>query len=101
MPVATDGVVSDATSLNEAQVISETQKQSPKRSVKSESSQNASPVPGTWKNMSMMQTADEASALDNSFYQDVEFERRDFNEIDILGSLDRDEKGNVILETDA
>lgn len=50
--------------------------------------------------MSMMQTADEASALDNSFFSDVEFEKRDFNEIDILGTLDRDDKGNIIVPLD-
>ena len=30
----------------------------------------------------------------------MEFDRRDFNEIDILGSLDRDDKGNVIVPVD-
>ena len=50
--------------------------------------------------MSMLQTADEASGLENSFIASVEYERRDFNEIDILGTLDRDDKGNVIVPID-
>ena len=48
----------------------------------------------------MLQTADEASALENSFIQDVEFDKRTFNEIDILGTLDRDEKGNIVVPID-
>lgn len=48
----------------------------------------------------MLQTADEASAFDASFINDNEFEKRDFNEIDILGTLSRDDKGNIILPID-
>jgi hypothetical protein len=32
--------------------------------------------------------------------QDLDYERRDFNEIDILGTLDRDDKGNIIVPVD-
>jgi len=49
-----------------------------------------------------MVTADDASALEGSFLASMnpEFERRDFNEIDILGSLNRDDKGNIIVPVD-
>ena len=46
-------------------------------------------------NMSMLQTADEASGLENSFVLSVEYERRDFNEIDVLGTLDRDDNATA------
>jgi hypothetical protein len=72
---------------------------SAKKSVSSSSSVAASPVPGH-HGLSIMNTADEVSALDNSIVQDLEFDRRDFNEIDILGTLDRDEKGNIIVPID-
>lgn len=72
---------------------------SPKRSAKS--SQVISPGGASGKmNISAMMTADGASALDGSFVMNTEFERRDFNEIDILGTLDRDEKGNIIVPVD-
>ena len=60
-----------------------------------------SPAPGTQR-MSMMNTADDASAFDHSYIQttDQDHERRDFNEIDILGNLTRDEKGNIVVPTD-
>mmetsp|Transcript_11899 Transcript_11899/g.16169 ORF Transcript_11899/g.16169 Transcript_11899/m.16169 type:complete len:109 (+) Transcript_11899:2605-2931(+) len=91
--------------MNEAKLVTGTPKRSsknatPVRSVKSgKSSQVTSPVPNKM-NMSMLQTADEASGLENSFVLSVEYERRDFNEIDILGTLDRDDKGNIIVPTD-
>ena len=50
--------------------------------------------------MSQMMTADEASAMDNSMLQDMEFDGRTFNEIDVLGNLNRDDKGNIIVPTD-
>lgn len=73
---------------------------SPKKSVKSVASSHASPQ--ATMRMSALQTADDASGFDNSFVQPAESdtERREFNEIDILGSLDRDDKGNVIVPTD-
>ena len=77
---------------------------SPKKS--GTSSQAApSPVPsGTGNRLSLMQTADEASALDNSILdpdqQSQSIGIRDFNEIDVLGTLDRDEKGNIIVPVD-
>ena len=49
---------------------------------------------------SMLNTADEASGFNNSMMQDLEFGRRDFNEIDIVGNLDRDDKGNVVVPLD-
>ena len=49
----------------------------------------------------MMQTADEASGFDNSFVSaNALLGRRDFNEIDIVGTLDRDEKGNIVVPND-
>lgn len=38
--------------------------------------------------------------MDASFINENEFEKRDFNEIDILGSLNRDDKGNIIVPID-
>lgn len=72
-----------------------------KKSVRSATSGQGSPAPGTQR-MSMMNTADEASAFDVSYIQgtDQDWERRDFNEIDILGNLFRDEKGNVVVPND-
>jgi len=82
----------------------------PKRSVKSDRSDNvASPANAGERtdkiNISAMMTADadDASALEGSFMatmNPVEFERRDFNEIDILGKLNRDDKGNIIVPVD-
>ena len=46
-----------------------------------------------------MMTADGASALEASMMAG-EFDRREFNEIDILGSLNRDNKGNVLVPID-
>ena len=96
---------SDAPSLNEARpvTVQNSKLASPIKSVKSArsgSSQGTSPVPGAPVNMSMLQTADEASALDTSLVVDVEYEKRDFNEIDILGTLHRDDKGNIIVPVD-
>jgi len=52
-----------------------------------DSSVHASPEPGTHR-LSLMQTADEASGLDNSFVSaDARIGRREFNEIDIMGTL--------------
>ena len=45
-----------------------------------------------------MQTAEDQSAL--SIDVDADFDRREFNEIDILGALERDDKGNVIVPFD-
>ena len=75
----------------------------PARSVKSGKDSNVpSPVAsgGGKHNISAMLTADDASGLGDSFVMNVEFEKRDFNEIDILGTLDRDDKGNIIVPID-
>ena len=49
----------------------------------------------------MLQTATEASVGDdNSIMDPVDFDRSEFNEIDIVGTLDRDERGNIIVPTD-
>ena len=100
-------VPSEATSLNEAQEVvvkksgNTSAIASPKKSSPSRASQVVSPAPdGGPLHMSMLQTADEASGFDNSFVQEVGFSVRDFNEIDIMGKLDRDEKGNIILPVD-
>ena len=49
--------------------------------------------------MSMLQTATEAS-IDDSVMEPVEADRSEFNEIDIVGTLDRDDRGNIIVPTD-
>ena len=69
-------------------------------SAKKSVSSSASPAPNSVNRFSMMQTADEASAYDNSIMVDNDFDRREFNEIDILGALNRDDKGNVIVPID-
>ena len=46
-------------------------------------------------------TADEASLGENSILEPISFDRHDFNEIDIFGTLDRDDKGNIIIPVDA
>lgn len=49
----------------------------------------------------MLQTADDVSAMDNSFLGDhFDSLRREFNEIDVLGDLARDDRGNVIVPID-
>jgi hypothetical protein len=48
--------------------------------------------------LSLQQTADEASQNEAAFESHVEL--RTFNEIDIIGDLDRDERGNVLLFLD-
>ena len=48
----------------------------------------------------MLQTADEASLGENSTIETIEADRSEFNEIDIVGTLDRDEKGNIIVPVD-
>ena len=78
---------------------------SPKRSVRSDRSnkaaspQNNANRPETI-DISAMMTADGASALEASMMAG-EFDRREFNEIDILGSLNRDNKGNVLVPIDS
>ena len=47
----------------------------------------------------MLQTATEAS-IDDSVMEPVEADRSEFNEIDIVGTLDRDDRGNIIVPTD-
>lgn len=76
----------------------------PAISVKSgKDSQPPSPVASVNEkhNISAMLTADDdVGGLGDSFVMNVEFEKRDFNEIDILGTLDRDDKGNIIVPVD-
>ena len=66
------------------------------------SSRHAASPQGTQR-ISALQTAaaDGGSGFDDSFIQqDTDYERRDFNEIDILGNLGRDDKGNILVPTD-
>jgi len=54
--------------------------------------------------MSMLQTDEASFVMDANFSQQMffepDFDYRTFNEIDIVGDLDRDERGNVLLFLD-
>ena len=56
--------------------------------------------PGATHRMSMLQTADEASMMDNSILDAIDYDRSEFNEIDIVGTLERDDRGNVLVPVD-
>ena len=64
-------------------------------SVKPESEVNVKTSPHHAVNKSMLET-DEASAFGSIGGDDLD-DRRTFNEIDIIGDLDRDDRGNLIL----
>lgn len=63
-------------------------------------STHGSPDPDATHRMSLMNTADDISGFDNSYVQD-DLDHRTFNEIDIMGNLERDDKGNVVVPTDS
>ena len=38
--------------------------------------------------------------MDNSILDAIDYDRSEFNEIDIVGTLERDDRGNVLVPVD-